>query len=336
MTAMKIAGPAGNGLAPPEKIRLSFDLGREDKPRRRRRAGLRKTLLLITLMIAVTSCVRARTVGLRPLESPTYAYEEASIDLPGGDPGVRLDGYFTRPKAEGRFPCAVLLHGKGGWWRAYLRYARELAGRGIASLILDYYSGHYVDLEGLSVPFEHRRKQFELQNSDIRAAAAAFSRRPVCAGGQVGLIGFSLGADKAFRTAAAQPGIKAVVAYYGPYDYVSFIRYRVNAVLLALAGEEALRWKSYLEKNSPLAMAGKVEANVLLFHGVEDRTIRAAQSVRMLAALRRRGERSARMKLYGGAGHNFVLRRGLSAERSDSLRLTVAFLRENLTPKTGL
>ncbi len=335
---MKITGAAGDGQAPPEDFRLSFDPGQDghsgqgDKPPRRIRAGLGKSLILLTLLIAVTSCVRARTAGLLPPESPTYAYEEASIDLPGGEPGVRLDGYFTRPKAEGKFPCAVLLHGKGGWWRAYLGYARELAERGIASLILDYYSGHYVDLESLSVPFGHRRKQFELQNSDIRAAAAAFSRRPVCAGGRVGMIGFSLGADKAFRTAAAKPGIKAVVAYYGPYDYVSFIRYRVNAIILALAGEEALRWKSYLEKNSPLSMAGKVEANVLLFHGVEDRTIRAAQSIRMLAALKRRGKRSVRMKLYEGTGHNFVLRRGLSAERADSLRLTVAFLRENLAP----
>ncbi|MFP6868110.1 MAG: dienelactone hydrolase family protein [Nitrospinota bacterium] len=296
----------------------------------------RRVLVMFILLIAVTSCTRARTAGLHPPESPTYAYTEHSVQLPGGAKGVRLDGHLVRPKARGKFLCAVLLHGIRGYWRAYLRYARALASRGIASLILDYYSGHYVDLEGLSVPFDYRKTQFELQNSDIASAAAAFSRNPVCAGGQVGLIGFSLGANKAFRTAAGRPEFKAVVAYYGPYDYVQFIRHRVNPLILALAGEDAQRWKSYLEKNSPLTMAGKVRADVLLFHGVEDRTIPAAQSVQMLSALQRGPAKSARIKLYEGTGHNFVLRHGRSAEFGDSIRLTVSFLRKSLASKAGL
>lgn len=171
---------------------------------------------------------------------------------------------------------------------------------------------------------------------------AAFSRYPVCAGRKVGLIGFSLGADKAFRTAAAMPGIGAVVGYYGPYDYVSFIRQRVNPVLLALADKEALKWKAYLEKNSPFALASRVRASSLLFHEVEDRTITVKQSILMQRALGRQGGPGARIKLYEGVGHNFALKhrggfslrhRGSGAERTDSIRRTVSFLKKKLTDK---
>ncbi len=296
----------------------------------------RRLVLLIFLLLAVTSCVRARTAGLRPPDAPVYSYLEKSVVLTGAREDAPVESYLVRPDAPGRFPCAVLLHGKGGWWRAYIRYAHELAERGVASLIVDYYSAHYVDLEGLNVPFPHRKKQFELQNQDVARAAAAFAQRPFCAGGQVGLIGFSMGADKAIRAAAERPEVKAVVGYYGPYDYVSFIRHRVNAVLLALAPEDALRWKRYMEKNSPLLLANKVRANVLLFHGAEDRTIPVRQSVQMAEALNKNGASGARIKLYEGVGHNFVLRfRRQGPERQDSLRETIAFLKKNLPGRSG-
>ena len=89
----------------------------------------------------------------------------------------------------------------------------------------------------------------------------------------MGLIGFSLGADKAFRVAAVNPEVRAIASYYGPSDYVSLIRERINPFLLALADDETFRWKVYLEKNSPLALAPRVGAAVLLFHGVTDGVI---------------------------------------------------------------
>ena len=111
---------------------------------------------------------------------------------------------------------------------------------------------------------------------------------------------------------------------------------RVNPLLLALAPEDALRWKSYIEKNSPLFLAQKIRAGVLLFHGAEDRTIPVKQSVRMVEALRKNGALEARMKLYEGVGHNFVLRfRRRGPERQDSLRETIAFLKKMLPARSG-
>lgn len=346
------------GTAPP--------LGRFRRWLRRVRPG--RAALFILLLAGITSCVRARTPGLRALaDAPVYAVLEQSIALPGSERELGVEGYLVRPRtagplptaeavhsrgpppgsgpppsagplpAAGPFPCAVILHGRGGWWRAYLGFARTLAGQGFATLIINYQSAHYVDMESLSVPFPYRKRQFELQNEDVRVAAAHFARSSLCAGGRVALIGFSLGADKAFRAAAALPEVRAVVGFYGPYDYKAFIRHRVNRILLALADDDALAWKAYLERTSPLFLAGKVGADVLLFHGAEDRSVPLRQSLSMLRALKKRenGARAA-LRIYEGAGHNFVLRWARrKEEKDDSLRRTVEFLHRHL-PRAGL
>jgi len=301
----------------------------------RRILPVRRFILFAFVALAVTSCVRPRTEGLLAPGPGAYAAAESEVSLPGGVAGATVEGYLVRPRAEGPFPCAVLLHGKGGWWQAYIRYSRELAARGVASLIVNYYSVHTVDLEGLHTPFEERRQQFDLQNRDIVRAASAFARGPLCAGKRVALIGFSLGADKAIRAAAELEEVRAVVGYYGPYDYVTFIKHRVNPVILALATDNLLKWKRYLEENSPVRLAGRVRVPVLLFHGARDNLIPPRQSFAMAASLRRNAGGSARIKLYEGVGHNFVLRRANGLERADSLRLVLDFLRENLPAAAG-
>ncbi len=298
--------------------------------RARRLVRLRRVVLLASLFFLATSCVRPLPTGLQPPAPPTHAYLEREVALSGSAPGSPLEGYIVQPQGRGPFRCAVLLHGRGGWWRAYVRYGTELASRGIAALLINYHSAHYVDMEGLNSTFEERRQLFEAQNEDIYRATAEFARSPLCAGGRVGVVGFSLGADKAMRAAAALPEVGAVVAYYGPYDYVSFIRTRVNPVLLAIATEDLLRWKQYLEAQSPIRTAERTRAAVLLLHGVEDAVIPAQQSIRMMDALRRRRGGAARLKLYEGVGHNFILRRGPPEVRDDSIRLAVDFLRQSL------
>lgn len=312
-------------------------LERAASPLRSARRALppRRVFLLALLALLGASCTRPLPLGLVPPGPASYGISEREVALPASVPGASIEGHLIRPDApEGAsFPCAVLLHGKGGWWRAYVRYGQELAARGIAALVLNYYSVHHVDLEGWRTPFAERREQFEAQNEDIVRATAQFARSPLCAGGKVAVVGFSLGADKAIRAAAALPEVSAVAAYYGPYDYVSFIHQRVNPILLALASEDLLRWKRYLEENSPIRLATKTHVPIFLLHGVEDAVIPVNQTLQMTEALRRGGGK-VRIHLYEGVGHNFVLRRGPAEVRDDSLRRVIGFLREHL-PAAG-
>ena len=291
---------------------------------------IRYLLLFILTTLMVTSCVRPRTLNLAPAPTGSYDHLESYVELPSSIENASITGYLVRPSEAGRYPCVVLLHGKGGWWQAYIRYARKLASHGFSSLVINYYSVHQVDLEGLRTPFVQRKSNFERQNEDINRAVSAFVKSAHCIQNKVGLIGFSLGADKAFRTAASLPVVKAIVAYYGPYDYAALIKKRINSVVLALATEDLLRWKNYLEFHSPANKIQNTNASALMFHGVADGLIPVQQSFTMMRKLRARKSGYAQLKLYEGTGHNFVLRRRTPREREDSIRLALVFLKSHL------
>ena len=291
---------------------------------------IRALLLFILVVLMVTSCARPRTLNLAPAPAGNYDHKGSYVELPSSIETASMTGYLVRPSRAGRYPCVVLLHGKGGWWRAYIRYARKLASHGFSSLVINYYSVHQVDLEGLRTPFVQRKSNFERQNEDINRAVSTFAKSAHCIQNKVGLIGFSLGADKAFRAAASLPVVKAVVAYYGPYDYAALIKKRINSVVLALATEDLLRWKDYLEFHSPANKIQNTKASTLMFHGVSDGIIPVQQSFTMMRKLRARGSGNAQLKLYEGTGHNFVLRRRTPREREDSIRLALVFLKNHL------
>ena len=291
---------------------------------------IRSLLLFILVMLMVTSCARPRTLGLAPPPEGNYDHEENYVELPSSIENASMRGYLVRPSKDGRYPCVVLLHGKGGWWRAYIQYARKLASHGYSSLVINYYSVHQVDLAGLRTPFLQRKSNFEGQNEDINRAVSAFAKSAHCIENKVGLIGFSLGADKAFRAAAALPVVKAVVAYYGPYDYEALIKKRISPVVLALATEDLRRWKNYLEFHSPANKVQNTKASALMFHGAADGLIPVQQSFTMMKKLLSRKSGDAQLKLYEGTGHNFVLRRKAPREREDSIRLALNFLKNHL------
>ncbi len=291
----------------------------------------RRLILFVLPMLMVTSCTRPRTLGLASAPTGRYHYKEIHVDLPSSVENASIAGYLARPSGNGRHPCVILLHGKGGWWQAYSRYARKLASHGFSALIINYYSVHQVDLEGLMTPFAQRKRNFERQNEDINRSVSAFARSPHCAKDEVALIGFSLGADKAFRTAASLPVVKAVVAYYGPYDYVSLIKSRINPAVLALATGDLLRWKKYLEFHSPTNKIRNTKASALMFHGVADGVIPVQQSFTMVKRLLSRSSGSTELKLYEGTGHNFVLRRNTRLEKEDSIRRALLFLKNHLS-----
>ncbi len=292
---------------------------------------LGRLLFFIIVMLMVTSCTRPRTLNLAPAPEGSYNHQESYVELPSSIENAKITGYLVRPSVAGRYPCVVLLHGKGGWWQAYIRYARKLASHGFSSLVINYYSVHQVDLAGLTTPFAQRKLNFERQNEDINRAVSAFSKSAHCVQRKIGLVGFSLGADKAFRTAASLPEVGAIVAYYGPYDYAALIKKRISSVVLALAPEDLLQWKNYLEIHSPTSKVKNSRASTLMFHGVTDGIIPVQQSFAMIKKLRARKSGHAELKLYEGTGHNFVLRRSTPREREDSIRIALIFLKNHLS-----
>src|SRR5258708_31193557 len=124
-----------------------------------------RLILPVLVMLQIVSSARAQN-DLKPAESlpaaPPWRVLKAAYDYnsklmvivkekPREDPevlfihltltnryGQPVTGLFMRPKAEGVYPCVLLLHGSGGSKDGIMgNFGRALARRGLSSLALD-------------------------------------------------------------------------------------------------------------------------------------------------------------------------------------------------------
>jgi dienelactone hydrolase len=103
---------------------------------------------------------------------------------------------------------------------------------------------------------------------------AWFKRRPEIAGKPLGAVGFSAGGARVFWIAAHDPSIKAVVSYYGTYDYST------SPVFKARYDHATL---------SPIMLVPRLKAAVLLLNGGSDNEVPVEQVERMKQAVAARG-----------------------------------------------
>jgi dienelactone hydrolase len=106
------------------------------------------------------------------------------------------------------------------------------------------------------------------------AALAWFKRRPEVAGKPLGAVGFSAGGARVFWLAARDPAIKAVVSYYGTYDYSTSPVFKKRYDHATL---------------SPIVLLPRINAAVLLLNGGSDTEVPVEQVERMKQAAAARG-----------------------------------------------
>lgn len=165
-----------------------------------KRELLRSAYLLIA---AVTLSVALGT-------KPAAAGVRASLETyTSGGETVRIECFA--PTARGKFPAILLLYGSGGLSNAtgdsFRGAARRLAGQGYVALIPHFFdsTGH---ASGKAVAADDYGA-WQQAVSDATEFAAA--RKDVDAN-RIGLLGYSLGSGLAFRQAASDPRIKAIVS----------------------------------------------------------------------------------------------------------------------------
>ncbi len=112
--------------------------------------------------------------------------------------------------------------------------------------------------------------------------------RPEVQGQPLGVVGFSAGGTRAFQMAAMDPSVKAVVSYYGTYDFAT----------------SPLRQMREHPERGPIQMVDRINAAGLLLHGASDSEVPREQIDRMKAALVAKGL-PAEVVMYPGAYHNF-------------------------------
>jgi carboxymethylenebutenolidase len=199
------------------------------------------------------------------------AAAEQKVTWKSGDDTVA--GILYTPDKPGPAPGVLVIH---EWWGLddwVKQQAQNLAREGYAALAVDLYRGKVTDKQEeahqlmMGTPRDRALR-------DLEAAYAFLQGRPEVVKDRVGVIGWCMGGMYAMALATQQPGLDAVVAYYGapPTD--------------------------------PAAIAN-IQAPVLGHFGGEDKGPSPEQVKAFEAAMKKAGK-TVDLKIYEGAGHAFA------------------------------
>ncbi len=222
-----------------------------------------------------------------------------------------LGGYLALAKGSGTHPAVIVIH---EWWGLndwVKEQADSLAAHGYTAFAVDLYKGRVARdaetahqyMSGLSedegIATLRRAADFLRSRDDVRAQA-------------IGVVGWCMGGRYSIRLAAADPGIRACVMYYGA----------------PITDEAAIKG---------------IQASILGSFGGDDKGPTPDQVRTFEKALAAAGKK-ADIKIYPGAGHAFAnINNPWGGYREDAAKdawsRTLAFFDRNLKkasiPKKG-
>jgi carboxymethylenebutenolidase len=151
---------------------------------------------------------------------------------------TRVSGYLALPKGEGTHPAVIVIQ---EWWglNDWVKdQAEELAKQGYVALAVDLYKGQVAKDEETAHQLMSGLAEDEA-NAMLRAAADFLRGRSDVRANAIGVIGWCMGGKYSIRLAAADPGIRAAVMYYGaPITDPAAIRGIQAAVLGNFGGDD--------------------------------------------------------------------------------------------------
>ncbi len=271
--------------------------------------------LLLVLSLSAIACDAVGPPTAPTDSAPPTAPGRYDVTIRGG--GVMLGGTLFRPDAADARPAIVVLHGwlpSGANAVATIESrARQFAANGYVSLALalrGWFPSGGADDCGLRQP------------DDVVAALEWVRTLPGVRSDRIALVGFSQGGQVALLTAARDPRLRGVVAYYPVTDIAAWKATTTNVDIPSYVS--AVCEPGGAEPRSPLQRATAIQPAVLLIHGDRDTRVPTEQSVWMQAALRASG-RLADLVLVPGAQHGFTV-----AEDAAVRPAVDAFLAEQL------
>lgn len=194
-------------------------------------------------------------------------------------------------------PAVLVMHGWSSSGGDMLPAARAIGEAGLRTLVIDA-RGH-----GRSDRVDHMSMPRFAE--DVDAAVAWLRVRPDVDRGRIALVGHSVGAGACLLAASRDPriaGVVSVASMAHPREMIgrSFGRYRVPKPLVRRALRTIERTIGHaFDDFAPLHTIGRIDAPVLIVHGLEDRTVSAADAVRLADA----GGPDTALQLVPGADH---------------------------------
>lgn len=209
------------------------------------------------------------------LPTPAQQPRKSDIAVKTAD-GETVTGVLYLPaNAAAPLPAVIILHTAGGSVKSGdTWFAQIMAMNSFAALAINY-----------RMPWFSRGR-----DNPVHGVIDWVQDQPFAAGMPVGMAGFSAGGTRALWLAAQNPKIKAVVNYYGLYDYADSPIGKCPGVSPNIP--------------SVYSMAGNIRAPVLMLHGDKDPEVPLHQIERMKQLFAAQGT-PAEAVIYPGAHHGF-------------------------------
>ncbi|MDX1663372.1 MAG: acyl-CoA thioester hydrolase/BAAT C-terminal domain-containing protein [Candidatus Promineifilaceae bacterium] len=275
------------------------------RPRREALTWHWGSTLLGSREIRYTTCEPVARAETPPTVTPAATVAPPAEEFEIREESAPLPGVLYVPEGEGPFPAVVVLHGSEGGVRFVDGVAQRLARGGLVAFALCYFGC-------LETPWTLENVEI----SRVSEAIAYLRHRPDTAGGKVGVVGFSRGAELALIMGVLDASVGPVVSImtspwvYGSPDSTS----------------PAAAW---VYEGEPLPFAAipveQIEGPVLLLHGQEDHLWPVGFAYTVAERLAAH-DHAYELVVYPHRGHELNL-----APRDVPNRAT-AFLHEHLAP----
>lgn len=125
----------------------------------------------------------------------------------------RMRVYIAAPDSAGAFPGVVVIHNRGGV-HDILEVAGKIASAGYVAAAPDMYYRDGMDCQD-DGPTRRARLRDATVIKDANAVAAFLKVHKATKDQPLGILGFCMGGRVTYLMAAANPGFKAAVMYYG-------------------------------------------------------------------------------------------------------------------------
>jgi dienelactone hydrolase len=271
----------------------------------------RRSMVFAIALLVLTASVSAAAPPSWPDTNPSFdaKVRETFVWIPAGDHMV--PGILALPKAGGAarsYPAVLMLHGfasqKDEVGDMYLREARALAERGVASLRIDF-----AGTGDSQQPYTDNT--WTGMVADAVAAYDWLVASPRIVDGGVGVLGFSMGSKVGLGLVAERPDVAAFASWSGaledgiPDGFIDlYPEAQANGSVVLDLGfaivELSLAWFDTMIASTPLTDASGYTGPLLAVAGSEDTTVDPSVSVNFLATLDSADET---LQIIDGADH---------------------------------
>jgi dienelactone hydrolase len=274
------------------------------------RISSRSLLLAVVLLtLSATTAIGAAPSWPNTNPSADAKVRETFVSIPAGDHVI--PGILALPRAGGAarsYPAVLMLHGfasqKDEVGDMYLREARSLAQRGVASLRIDF-----AGTGDSQQPYTANTWTGMVADAVTAYDWLVANARVI--DDRVGVLGFSMGSKVGLGLIAERPGVAAFASWSGalydgiPDGYIGLYADALanGSVVLDLGFavvELSLAWFDTMIASTPLTDAAGYQGSVLAVAGSEDTTVDPSVSQAFLATLNSPDET---LQIIQGADH---------------------------------